>query len=185
MSVDIWTEEAFLLKFTEFVGLLKPEHLSGIKGDAVRLLRKRMAYADDASTQSRVSRYTAVLKSAETIGNVADFLISLVKSCVLRKKERFAKETSRFVFSDEEDPDDSPEIELIRCICRIVFPLEPESVVLFWSYRQFQTSATIREPLILFPLDDCFERRMTDAGEAMARALGKTSIEPDEWVVTC
>lgn len=183
MSEDIVSPEAFILRFSDFVNLLKPEHLPGIKADAVRLFLKRTADKNDAGVRNRVSQYTTAIKSAQTIGDVADFLISLVKDGIRRKIKRFSEEVYKDVFANEnQESEDITEISLIRCISRIVLPLEPESVVLFWGYRDYQWDGPFKEPLLQFGADECFERRMTDAGEAMARSLGKPSIGLSGWV---
>ena len=180
MSENICYTEAFILSVSDFINLLEPEHLPGIKKDAIRLYRERMASEDDAKLQSRVCSYTTVIKSARTIRDVADFLISLVKDGIERKKKRFRKEVYKAVF--EEVDEDFPEIILIQCLSRVVLPCEPESVVLFSGYRDFQWEGPMNEPLLQFDPDEFFERRLTDAGEAMARTLGKTEIEVHSWV---
>lgn len=186
MSEDICYTEAFTLSVSDFVKLLKPEHLPGIKSDVMRLFRQRIAsnqFEDDATQQQRVSRYVAAITASQTISDVSNFLISMVKDGIKRKRIRFEKGRGTDVFSDDgESEDEIPDITLIRCISRVVLPVEPQSVILFLCYRDFQWDGPYREPLLRFDADYFFERRLTGAGVAMARILGKTDISLDSWV---
>lgn len=186
MSEDICYMEAFTLSVSDFVTLLKPEHLPGIKSDVVRLFRQRMANKqaeDDATQWHRASGYVSAINASQTINDVSVVLISMVKDGIERKKQRFVEDLETDVFSDDEDSDeDIPEITLIRCISRVVLPVEPKSVILFLGYRDFQWDGPYKEPLLRFDSDQFFERRLTHAGEAFARTLGKTDIKLDSWV---
>lgn len=171
---DDWEDdESFNLKFSDFLNLFTPEHLPGIKGDAIRLYRERMTEDDDVM-QSQVARYSLAIKAARSIGDVSRFLSSLVKHGIARKKKRCDKEVYKAVFDDGYDH--SPENTLIQCISRVVLPFQPESVIFFTGYHGFQWAGPKNEPLLAFDSREFFERRLTDAGEAMARTLGKSEL---------
>ena len=183
MLEDIGSYESFLLRFTTFLHLLTPEHLPGIKTDAVQLFLARMEEADDEEYRPRIRKYTIAIKEAQQIGEVSDLLITIMKKGIKRKRKQLQVDGSTELF-EPYDPEyaDLPELTLIRCVCRIVLPLEPEGVRFFWSGREHQWDGPEMEPMLEFEIDDCFERRMTNAGEAMARTLGKDEIELDNWI---
>jgi len=181
MGMDLYSTDCFLLKFSKFVKLLLPQHLRGIQRDAIRLHRQRMEninWTGDETPEIRKKMYNIIqgIVSAKTIDEVIEILVAIVNSSMSEDKT-FGDDTMVF---DEDTADGIAQMMLIQCISRVVLPLDPKYVRVFLS-EEINGPVLVGIPVLEFDYSDCFETRMTAGGQALAHALGKKSISPDQW----
>lgn len=164
-----WGVSCLYLEFSEFIKLFIPQHLEGIRLDAIRLYRKRMReyerYGESAYSHVDAER----IESAETIEEVVRILQEIVE-------HRTSNDDSYVL-----DTDDTREtMILFRCISRVVLPGEPESVRIFrWSEKiPWLPYAFLGVPVLSFMPDAFYKAQMTSTGSALARTIGQDSNEP-------
>jgi hypothetical protein len=166
MGMDIFSEKGFVLTLKQFLDLIEPAHLAGIKSAAMTLFRQRIS---DEELDGPLAAAAAAIESAAGVDDISAALQGM------------------FATSDCDDEEacfeDDQRLALIASISRILLPLEPTSIRVFTSSRLSGFSVPIGEPVLLFNFADCFEVevRMTGCGQAMARTLAQEDIKPDEW----
>lgn len=172
MGMDIWSESGFVIPFERFLGLFQPPHLLGVKKQAIPLFRNKWLYCDSGEycrSKAELDELLAQIENAESIDTVVASISAY-----------FMGGPSFHVGDGVEDP----EMDFITRISRVVLPIKP------YALRSFDAGVRVNgsdvpqgTPVLIFKYEDCFETHMTTGGQALACALGESSIEPCEWTI--
>ena len=170
MGMDISSEQGFILTFSHFLGLFRPEHLYGVQRNAIRLIHQRL---NDGVMESEPQLRSQIhnIQSAKTIEECTETLAAIVKDRMLTDREEW----------DVNDNMDDIGMVVIDCISRVVLPLTPTCMRVFASQRISGWHVPIEEPVLIFEFRDLFETHMTAGGLALARAIGESKISPIVW----
>lgn len=161
MGMDISSNRGFLLPFVDFLNLIGPAHLEGIRTAAIRLFRKK---TEDCEHDAAFLEETIqAIQAANSVDAVRAALTKMVKP----HKDYLSE--------------DLREMELLRCVSKVILPVVPLMGQRFDNPRLNGYDVPIGELVLQFKFEDCFESRMNRSGEAMARTLGKDVIIPVEW----
>lgn len=161
MGTHAFSDSAFLLTLSEFCRAIKPEHLPGIRRDAVAWIRQQCADNSD------LERLCESLEGVDSSDDVHSALIDYVD----RVRESFGDELQ----------DHEPLQLVFRGICYVVLPLQPEYVTVLDPSRVDMGAAPTETPILRFSMDRCFSLEMTAAGQQLARSLGMLAIKPSAW----
>lgn len=162
MGMDIYSEDGFLLPFTDFLKLIEPVHLEGIKTDAIWLFRKRTG---DRRYGMPMKDAIQAIEAANTVEAVCEALMGMLEP------------------QNDRIEEGSHEMELICCISKVILPISPVNGLRFDNPRLSGFDVPIGELVLKFHYSDCFETRMTPSGEALARTLGRDKIDPNKWTL--
>jgi hypothetical protein len=161
MGMDIYSGKGFTLALDEFLKLIRPEHLTGIKTGSLPLLLHRF---DGEELEEEVEAVVAqILRSDDLEGFLS-------------------------AFPDKSDiaegiDSDSQLFRLIQCISRVVLPFEPESCRVFTNPREEDWNGPYDELILIFDYSTCFKERMTKSGQTLASVLGKKKIQSSSWTI--
>lgn len=163
MGTHAFFDSAFLLTLSDLCGVIKPEHLPGIRRDATAWIRRQCADDSDLET------LCAALEGAGSAGDVHSALLDYIN----RVRESY-----------EQDLQDHDDLQLVfRGICYVVLPVPPEYVTVLRDYDVDMGHAPINTLILRFSMKQCFTLEMTTVGQQLAQSLGVPAIEPSTW--TC
>jgi len=161
MGMDIYSEKGFTLTLKEFLKLIRPEHLTGIKTGSLPLLFHRL---DGEDLEEKVEAVVAqILRSDDVAGLCSAF-------------------SKKSTVQDEIDSD-SQLFKLLQCISRVILPFEPESCRVFTNPREEDWDGPYDQLILIFDYSTCFTEKMTKSGRTLASALGKKKIQSSTWTI--
>lgn len=161
MGTHAFSDSAFLLTLSDFCRAIKPEHLPGIRRDAVAWIRRQCA--DSSDLHRLCESLEAVAVSDDVQGVLVDY-IDLVQGS----------------FDDELQYHEDLQL-VFRGICYVVLPIQPEYVTVLYGHDVDMGCAPLKTPILRFSMQQCFSLEMTTVGRQLAQSLGVPVLEPSTW----
>ena len=176
MGTDVWTEEAILVSPEEFVEVIKKTKLN-------KVLKAFQEFYDSGQDEDAEKSYADILplklSKKPDVDEVKKKLCKLVKSKVQGEPAKYGE-------CWVEDSD------LLALFLATIFStcvshrpiIIPSNVTAFGSYRYSGLyEVELGEPYIVFNVEDCFEKVMTEAGQALSKALKMKELPVCSWSV--
>jgi len=187
MGLDISSDTGVVVTLDEFLSLIQPEHVQGIRVDGLALYYRKLA---EEQMAGRTPSYTKKLQSDDYSEEYRDLdeewqaLINRIEKA--ESVEEIREAIGAVIRMCAHTP--SAELDVLDLFYLLITSITPVFSPLPVGVAESEEGPRISgddvpvdEPFVVFSNEECFETRLSAQGRALANALGRTSLRPETW----